>query len=1785
MFPLALLTHPLFIQFSHYSDITRDTEATDLYSLFLKPWRCQTGEITMDLGLSPLSINSDSELLQLYGNWNNTKVDFPAHKCLAEIFQQQVINNPEAIASVFRNQKITYKDLNESANRLAWFLIERGIGPDMLVCIFAERSINFLISILGIFKTRGAYLPIDPLAPSARLRNMLEQSGSKFIITTEAEFSTLTKSLSEMDEKLRPQVFLIDDCLKRELPCENPPIKSTPDDLAYVIFTSGSTGLPKGAMVEQKGMMNHLFAKIKDLDLTASDHIVQNASQCFDISVWQFLAGLLAGAQIHIVDDDVAPDTEALLAYVESNQISILEVVPSMLRAILDLIKSLGDNRPQFSALRWMILTGEALPPRYCAEWLGLYSHIPMFNAYGPTECSDDVTHYPIYEAPADDVVHMPIGYPVANMQLYVVEQQGEIFKLCPAGAIGELCVTGIGVGRGYINDAQRTKATFFKDPFSQNLDARLYRTGDLARYLPDGTIEFLGRIDSQVKIRGFRIELGEIESVLLRHVGVKECTVIVRSARQMQGKLVARECIANVETDRSERKRLLAYLVCCEEVSNLELRGFLQQYLPSYMIPEQFIRLNALPLNANGKIDKKNLPEPENVRPDLDQPFVAPRNELEALIASMWQDLLSIDRIGVDDSFFDLGGDSLLGTQVLNRVRQATNANITFRNFFEAATVAGLARIIDRTDKSASSLPPPISARTQSERYRLSLAQQRMWFMWQLEPDSPYYTFQGILNVKGELNLPVFRRAWHAIWKRHEILRARFGVEDGRPFQVFDASEDFEPLIVNLTHLPEAGRHQAVRNRARAEAERPFDLEEGKLFRIQLFKLSEDEHATLLTMHEIILDGWATCVIIRELGELYNGFIKGVESPLPDLSLKFSDFVVWEGENLERNALKEQEDYWTGKLSGELPILDLATDRPRPISPTFLGKSHGALLDAELSSQIHKLSRQEGTTLFVVILAAFYKTLHRYTGQDDLIIGAPLANRSHKDTEDIVGFFLNMLVFRTNLSGDSSFSDLIHCVRETVTEGITRSDYPFIWLLEKVSAVRNPSIAPVFQVMLNMLSFPQVTLQYNDLEMGFRELETGYTKYDLSLYAQEQGDQIYLQLSYLTDLFDDEAALRILKNMVALLKSAVANPAARMSQLDGLTEDEKKTILIDFNNTAQDFDYSKCLHEIFQLQAEKTPEQTALIFNGKRLNYSDLNARANQLANYLRRRGIVPETGVAICLERSFDTITALLGIIKAGGYYLALDPDYPPLRLNKILHDTAAPILLLHKSTDKFEDYDGEKIYLDDWTQLEKEDISNPSSLSIPDNLLNVVYTSSTTGNPKGAFITMKSVLNRIFWMWEEYPFRPGDVAVLQKSTALVAATWECFGALLKGIPTLILSREDLLDPQELWSKLVTERVSYLLASPALLQGVIDQAQSHWSEWTTLRLATTSAETISVAMVAQWNRLFPHAPLLNLYGSTECSSNVTVYNTGEMSSDAARVLIGKPLSNTRVYILNDLLELVPIGGKGEMCISGECLACGYLNLPDLTAERFIPDSFSDQPGARLYRTGDLARHCADGNIELLGRKDNQIKVRGFRVELDDVEASILWHPLVKKCAVRVYQDQGGRNRLAAYVIADGDLSSSALRNFLREGLPEYMIPSDFVMVDALPLTPAGKIDRRALPLPDQTRRDLDSTFVAPRTETESLIANIWSQILGVKQVGVYDNFFDLGGHSLMATQILSRLQNVAQVRVPLRAMYETPTIANLAEVVEAATRNLSLQADRSTNIAGAVEWEEGEI
>jgi surfactin family lipopeptide synthetase A len=803
------------------------------------------------------------------------------------------------------------------------------------------------------------------------------------------------------------------------------------------------------------------------------------------------------------------------------------------------------------------------------------------------------------------------------------------------------------------------------------------------------------------------------------------------------------------------------------------------------------------------------------------------------------------------------------------------------------------------------------------------------------------------------------------------------------------------------------------------------------------------------------------------------------------------------------------------------------------------------------------------------------------------MVIGAPIANHHDMDSESIVGFFLNMLPLRIDLPGDSKFTDLLGYVRETVTDALSNSDYPFIWMLEEADAVRNTSFAPVFQVMFNMLSFPHVSLKYDGLEVAFRELETGYTKYDLTFYAQEQDDRIYLQISYLTELFDDETIDRMLLNLEVLLRSIADRPAARISELDLLHPSERRALLVDFNLTDKEYVGTSSVQELFERQAAATPERAALIFEGRELSYGELNTRANRLAHYLRRAGVGAESLVAVCVERSFDMLVGLLAVVKAGGAYVPLDPTHPPARLDEMLEDASPGVLLLQRHLDRFSRYEGRKVCIDDWPLFADEACSNPAPVTTPDNLFYVVYTSSTTGKAKGTLISMRSVLNRFFWMWDAYPFRDGDVAVLQKSYALVAAAWECFGALLKGVPTVIVSRETLLNPPELWRELVGRGVSYLLASPPLLEGLLEQAREHPGEWKTLRLVTTGAEPVPPEIARRWNQSFPQTSLLNLYGSTECSSNATVYDTKGMADGAARVPIGRPLSNVKAYVLNEYLRPAPLGAVGELHLAGVCLARGYLNLPELTAERFVANEFSLQASSRLYRTGDLARFLGDGNIELLGRKDDQVKVRGFRVELNDIVTALSKHEAVRRCAVLLREAADGRGHLVAYVEAERPLAVSALRSFAREMLPDYMVPTHFLFLEALPLTDNGKVDRRALlklRLPEQE----SDGFVPPRTPYEELLAEIWSQTLGVQRVGAHDNFFDLGGHSLLAVQIVARVRDRLQVEVPLRDLYEKPTLCTMADAVERACRNRPLIAAAGPQEQGGgseevVEWEEG--
>ena len=1734
----------------------------------------QAIEAEPETAVAQLPLLTAQEKDQLLNEWNDTKqYNYPG---LHQMFEQVVADAPDSLAITFEGREMSYGELNGRANQIANALLKMGIRPQDRIAIMLENGPQQVEALFGALKAGGVFVCLDPHYPTHRLQAILDEAQpARFLI----ESSCLTRhdallaslpsgcdllaidNFDPTETSFSGTVFgseFIESCSKT-----NPNLDLQPTYPAYIVYTSGSTGKPKGILQSHLSFCQFIDWQSRYFNIAAPQRFAQWASIAYDASYCEIFGTLCFGATLCLAPAMTRFNPQALIEWVRQARITILQIVPSFCRQMLQILEAEPSHNGAhpLPKLEMLLLAGEILPVDLAHAWLNRFPNpAKLFNLYGPSELV--LATYHAIPTVEPDQRAISVGQAIDGRQLLILDQNQQ---LCPIGVRGELYIRSPYLTEGYIERPDEMAAKFIQNPLHNDFPDRVYRTGDMGRWLADGTIEFYGRMDNLVKLRGMRVELGDIETALRGHEAVQNCAVVVRTVTRDKSRLIVKDRETRSKSTASEQQILMAYYTAERPLSGHQLRTFLEELLPPHMIPQQFVQLDKLPYNANHKLDLRALPEPKNLRPDLRQPYQPPRNETEQQIADIWQDVLGINQVGVEDGFFELGGDSLLAMQVLNRTREATQAKLSFRHLFERQTVAKLAELVEGAQEKTAVQAPPVHQEARNH-YPLSVAQQGIWFLWKLEPDSPYYTAQGVIHLRGKVDVAVLQRAWQSLIDRHVILRAKFSVdENGRPVQSFPQRQDSLQAF-DLTHLSEEQREAHLKAFMYEKGQQPLNLEKHNLLQANLFKLAEDSYDMPITFHEITLDLWGWSNMIQDLGALYDGFRRGEENPLPPLSFTFADYVLWESEAITKSSLQAQEAYWQEQLAGELPVLSLPTDRPHPAHPTFRGDAQAVMLDGELTAQLKALSQQQGTTLFMTMLTAFNILLRQYAGQEDLIVGAPLANRTRDHAEELVGFFLNMLPLRTKFGDDPSFADVLAQVRDTVTGAISNAEYPFSWMLEWAQTARDVSISPVFQVMFNMLNLPQSSVALDDLSLSFSELDTGYIKYDLALYAHEHGDEIFLQLAYLTDLFDATTIERMLNNLVVILRQAVANLERPLSQLTLITEAERQTLLHDWNQTAQDFGNELTITQLFEQQAAQTPEATALICQNETMSYADLNRQANQLAHFLRQKGIGQGSFVALCTERSFKMMVGLLGILKAGGCYVALDPDYPMARLQDILNDTQPKLLIVQESVDRFTNFAGKKVCLDrDWATIDQQLATNPSSTTTPNDLINLVYTSSTTGKPKGARIPMSAVLNRLLWMWDEYPFVVGDTAVLQKSYALVAATWELFGALLKGIPTLILQPDDVRDADLLWQQLTQHRVSHLLSSPALIENVLQAAAREEMRWESLRFATTSAEPISPATVKRWVGTFPGVPLLNLYGSTECSSNATQYDAATLPETAVRVPIGRPLPNIQVYVLDQNLQPVPIGATGELCVSGACLADGYLNLPELSAERFIPLSVNRSPitdygpPTTVYRTGDLARWRSDGQLELVGRRDYQVKIRGFRVELNDIEAVLMQQGGVAKCAVMLADADTSRKRLVAYILPKtADLQPTMLRDFLRDRLPGYMVPSDFFLLDAMPLGPTGKINRKALPAPEELQPELEETAVFPTTPLQITLANIWQPLLGREQIGIHTNFFDVGGHSLLATQVVSRIREQLNVELSQRRFFEIPTIAELAVEIE---------------------------
>nr|WP_318528447.1 non-ribosomal peptide synthetase/type I polyketide synthase [Plectonema radiosum] len=1301
----------------------------------------------------------------------------------------------------------------------------------------------------------------------------------------------------------------------------------------------------------------------------------------------------------------------------------------------------------------------------------------------------------------------------------------------------------GDGLAREYLNRPNLTNEKFIPNPFNNKPGERLYKTGDKARYLSDGNIEFLGRIDNQVKLRGFRIEPGEIEAAIAQHPAVRETVVVARE-------------------DVPDRKYLAAYIVPNQSsaIATSDLRGFLKEKLPDYMIPGAFVILDVLPLTPNGKVDRRALPAPD-FQPELERSLVAPRTPIEEMLASIWTDVLGIELVGVHHNFFELGGHSLLATQVISRVRDTLAVELPLRSLFESPTVASLAERVEIAIAPGQSIKvSPLLPISRAAEIPLSFAQQRLWFIEQLHPNSALYNIPLALRLSGQLNVAALESSLNEIIRRHEALRTNFAIIEGKPVQVIASTLNLKLQVVELLHImPSSDIGVETQRLASTEAMEPFDLEHSPLVRATLLQESETEHVFVLTVHHIIFDGWSMGVLYSELATLYSAFCAGSDPVLPELPIQYADFSVWQRQWLTGEILSTQLNYWKQQLKDAPGLLELPTSRPRPAVQTNRGAYHSLALSQELSVALTRLSKRTGVTLFMTLLAAFQTLLYRYTGQDDIVVGTPIANRNRKEIEGLIGFFVNTLVMRTDLSGNPSFKQLLSRVREVAIGAYAHQDLPFEELVEALQPVRSLSHTPLFQVMFTLENSPMPSFDLPDLTVSSLVVETTAAKFDLTLSMSNTSSGLIGSWEYNSDLFDNDTIARMAEHFQTLLSGIVANPEQRVSELPLLTQRERHQLLVEWNNTTKEYPKDKCIHNLFEEQVTLTPDAIAVVFEGEQLTYKELNQRANRIAHHLQRLGVGTEVLVGICVERSLEMVVGLLGILKAGGAYVPLDPTYPSERLVFMLEDASVPVLLtMAKLVESLPKHQARIVCLDtDWEVIAQQSQENLKTSVTPDKTIYVVYTSGSTGLPKGVPVPHLAV-SRLVINTNYINIGSKDVIAQVSNSSFDAATFEIWGALLNGAKLVVIAKDVALSPLDFAAAIKEQGITVLFLTTALFNLVAREVPCAFSS---VKHLLFGGEAVDLRWVKKVLKNDPPVRLLHVYGPTESTTFTTWYLVQDVPEGAKTIPIGRPIANTHCFVLDDHLQPVPIGVPGELYIGGDGLAQGYLNRPDLTNEKFIPNPISNEPGSRLYKTGDKARYLSDGNIQFLGRIDNQVKLRGFRIELGEIEAVLATHPQVQETTVIVREDIQSDKRLVAYVVPKTETEPNAalptlseLRSFLKSKLPDYMVPNAFVILKAMPLTPNGKIDRHNLPVPDHTTRP-DAAYVMPQTKVEQIVAAVWQEMLQVEKVGIYDNFFELGGHSLLVVQVHHKLQEILGVKLSVVEMFQHPTIHSLSQ------------------------------
>ncbi len=1661
--------------------------------------------------LNQLSLLTDEERRNVRLTWNRPSSPVSSIHALIEA---QVERTPHALAVTCGDQSLSYQELNRRANQVARALKKLGVGADRPVGLCIERSVDALVGLLGILKAGGGYVPLDPSFPGHRLQLILEDAKVSIVVTQEhlrsffqgykghvCDVQTLGRSAASGDE-------------------ENPATSSSPDQLAYIIYTSGSTGWPKGVAVPHHSLVTSLQARLEYYTEPLSRFLL-TFSLAFDGSVTGIFWTLLQGGELVIPPESAHLDPTQLAALIEQHRISHVVCVPSLYHAMLG--EALGT---QLESLRVIITAGESLPLELVRRHYQLLPHVMLYNEYGPTEAT---VWCSVYRTTREEAgARVPIGKPIAYMQLYVLDAS---LQPMPIGIPGELYVAGECLARGYVNHPALTQERFLENPYTAG--TKLYRTGDLARYRADGNLEFLGRVDQQVKLRGYRIELGEIEHVLSNFPGVHHVAVLLRH-------------------DKPDQHRLIGYITGESSLQDRleQIRNHLATQLPHYMVPSAILWLETMPLSAAGKVNRQALPAPEHIT-GCTTAKIAPRNQIEESLAELWKYVLQVPQAGIHDHFFEQGGHSLLATQLVSRIRELFEVEVSLPALFQRPTIAALAEEVTRLrqEDQKASMMPPIVPIPRDQPLPLSYSQQRMWLMHQLAPQSTAYNMPFASRQMGRLNKAALRNTIDAICNRHEAFRTTFMMSGDGPVQMIHPFLPPHWVEVDLMQRPREERQQEAIRLVEEEANQPFDLEKGPLARFLLIAIEPEDHVLVLTMHHIIGDQWSFGVIGHEFAFFYNAFCRGeVPSPKP-IPFQYADYAVWQRRCLTDDWLTIQSDYWQKKLAG-LSKLSLPTDHPRPVLQTFNGSHRILELPASLIERLKQFSADHNATVFMTLLACFQILLSRYSGQTDLAVGSPIANRTQSAVESIIGSFVNTLVLRTDLSGDPTFIELLARVRDTALGAYANQDFPFDRLVEMMHPSRDHSSAPLVQVLFNVPNAPIGEINVQGLSWVPFEAETQAAQFDLSLTIETEFSR-RAYLTFNTDLFESQTAERMLGQYKVLLQSALANPQSKLSELPTLTAPERQQMLQDWNRTQREYPQSECFPQLFEAQVDRMPDAVALSMGHKTIPYSQLNTQANQLARYLQTQGARPGTAVGIGLERSVEMVIALLAVLKTGAAYVPLDPDYPRDRL-RFMSENASLIAVLTSASlsDRYDTQACRILYLDrEQERITQEPCHNLPPTITPQDLAYILYTSGSTGQPKGVEIPHRALVNFLCSIRQEPGCSAQDVMLSVTTLSFDIAGLELYVPLLVGARVEIATRAVAMDGRQLRALCEAVQPTIMQATPATWRMLVEAGWQGSHRLTILcggeALPSDLAALLLDRCLALWN----------MYGPTE----TTIWSTIEKVERTDReITIGRPIANTEVYVLDQFLQPLPIGVSGELYIGGHGLARGYRGRHELTQDRFILHPFSPEPHAKLYRTGDLARYRADGRIVHLGRVDHQVKIRGFRVELGEIEVALSRHPSISQAVVTARDDRSGIKQLVAYVVCqEGPTPSQAeLRSFLRAEIPEYMIPSLFVFLETMPLTANNKVDRKALPAP-ASALPTAAVHVAPSDRMDVQMAALWQQVFGIDKIGIHDNFFDLGGHSLKAAQLFYLIEQVYGRHLPLSTLFQAPTIATLTSVL----------------------------